>query len=226
MTSKKIVASLHSVRSLRMPMESSWRLSRGGSRGATNGSCENLRQGFCGQQRNQVRDEAVIGGGLDDHGQFHRGSFHFDGGLGVGIEGAVNDVGPMDQIGHGRGIEAEALLRDHGNEAGAGLEIGIVELAVALILLEVLGIIGGEEGALVMVEPPGNFGRAGVFEVDDGVLVAVELLFIEQRSGAMDEAGELELGIAADALAVKAGKQRGGGGSVKAFIVIEDPNSQ
>ena len=187
---------------------------------------ENLGQRFCGQQRNQVGDEAVIGRRFDDHGQLHGGRFHLDGGLGVGIKGAVDDVGPVHQIGQRRGIEAEALLRDHGDETGAGLEIRVVELAVALVLLEMLGVGGRQEGALVVVEPPGNFGRAGIFEVDDGILVAVELLFVEQRAGAVDQAGEHEVGVAANALAVEAGEQRGGGSSVKTFVVIEDPDSQ
>ena len=104
----------------------------------------------------------------------------------------------------GRGIEAEALLRDHGDEAGAGLEIRIVKLAIALVLLEVLGVGGREECTLVMVEPPGDFWRTGILEVDDSVLVAVELIFIEQRSGAVDQAGEDELGVAANAFAIKA----------------------
>ena len=33
-----------------------------------------------------------------------------------------------DEIGDRLGIEAEALLRNHGDEAGAGFEIGIVKL--------------------------------------------------------------------------------------------------
>ena len=57
-----------------------------------------------------------------------------------------------------------------------------------------------------MVEPPGDFGRAGVFEVDDGILVAVELIFVEQRPGTVDQAGEDEVGIAANAFAIEAGK--------------------
>ena len=57
-----------------------------------------------------------------------------------------------------------------------------------------------------MVEPPGNFGRTGVFEIDDGILVAVELIFVEQRPGTVDQAGEDEVGIAANALAIEAGK--------------------
>ena len=38
-----------------------------------------------------------------------------------------------------------------------------------------MGRVGGrEERALVMVEPPGQLRRVGIFEIDDGVLVAVE----------------------------------------------------
>jgi len=65
-----------------------------------------------------------------------------------------------------------------------------------------------------------------ILEVDDGVLVAVELILVEQGSGTVDQAGEFELGVAADALAVEAGEQRGGRSSVKAFVVIEDPYAQ
>jgi hypothetical protein len=78
----------------------------------------------------------------------------------------------------------------------------------------------------VVVEPPGNFGRTGILEIDDGVLVAVELILIEQSAGSVDQAGEFEIGVAANAFAIKAGKQRGRGSSVKTFVVIEDPNSQ
>jgi hypothetical protein len=42
----------------------------------------------------------------------------------------------------------------------------------------------------------------------------------------VDQAGEFEIGVAANTLAIEAGKQRGGGGSVKTFVVIEDPYSQ
>jgi hypothetical protein len=78
----------------------------------------------------------------------------------------------------------------------------------------------------MMIEPPGNFGRTGVLEVDDGVLIAIELLLVEQRPGSVDQAGEDEFGIAANAFAVETGKQRGGTSSVKTFVVIENANSQ
>jgi hypothetical protein len=187
---------------------------------------ENLSQRFCSQQRYQLGNKIVVGRRFDDHGEFHGRLFHLDGGFGIGIKSAVNDVGPVHEIGDRSGIEAEALLRDHGDEAGAGFEIGIIKLAVALILLKVLGIGRREEGALVMVEPPGNFGRAGIFEVDNGVFLAIELILVEQSAGAVDQTREFEIGIAANALAIEAGKQRGGGSSVKTLVVIEDPYSQ
>ncbi len=130
------------------------------------------------------------------------------------------------QLGDRSGIKTEALLGDGGDEAGAGLEIGIVKFAIALVLLEVGSILRGEKRALMMVEPPGNFGRAGVFEVDDGVLVAIKLFLIEQRSGTVQQAGENEGDIVPNPLPVKARKERGGRCPVKAFVVIEDPNFQ
>ena len=94
----------------------------------------------------------------------------------------------MDQFSNRAGIEAEALLGDGGYEAGAGFEIGIVKFAAALVLFEVVSILGRKECALVMIEPPGNLGRAGVFEVDNGVFVAVKICFVEKRAGAMQQA--------------------------------------
>ncbi len=80
----------------------------------------------------------MIRGRLNHHGQLHGWSFHFDGGLRIRIEGAVDDVGPMHQIRNRSGIETEALLSGQRDETRARLEIGIVKLAVALVLLEML----------------------------------------------------------------------------------------
>src|SRR3954453_3674126 len=168
----------------------------------------------------------MIGGGLDHHGQLHRRGFHLDRSFGIGIERTVDDVRPMNKIRDGCGIEPEALLRDHRNETGTRLEIGVVKLAIALVLLKVLGIRWRKKCALVVIEPPCDLGRTGVFEVDDGVLVAVELLLVEQRAGSMNQSGEFEFDVAANALAIKAGKQRGRRGSVETLIMVKDANSQ
>ena len=77
-----------------------------------------------------------------------------------------------------------------------------------------------------MVEPPGNVGRAGVFEVDDGVLVAIKLFLVEECAGAVHESGELKFGVTADAFAIEAGKDGGRRSAVETLVVIEDANSQ
>jgi hypothetical protein len=61
-----------------------------------------------------------------------------------------------------------------------------------------------EECGEVVIEPPGDFGRWGVFEVDDGVLVAGKVGLIEEGAGAVDEAAELVGGVLGDTLVVKA----------------------
>ena len=88
------------------------------------------------------------------------------------------------------------------------------------------GVGGRKESALVVIEPPGDVGRTGVLEIDDGVLVAVKLLLVEKRAGAMQQAAEDEFHIAADSLPIEAGKQGGRGCAVKTFVVIKDPDSQ
>ena len=186
---------------------------------------QNGSQGFRGEKRNQVGDE-LVRRGLDDHSQLHSGSLHLDGGLGVGIESAIDHVSPMDEVGHGSGIEAKALLRDHGNKAGAGFEVWIVKLSIALIALEVDGVRGRKKRAQVMVKPPSDFGRTGVLEIDDGVFVAVEMRFIKQSSRAMQQAGEDEGGVLANALAIETGEESGGTSAVETLVVVEDSDFQ
>ena len=112
-----------------------------------------------------------------------------------------------DQLGNGRGIEAKTLLGDRGNEVGTGLEIRIVELAVALVLFEMGSVLGCEECAQVMIEPPGDFGRTRILEVHDGVFVAIKLSLIKQCTGAVQQAGKYEACVVADALAVETRKK-------------------
>jgi len=78
----------------------------------------------------------------------------------------------------------------------------------------------------MMIKPPGNLWRSGILEVDNGVLIAVEIGFIEERARTMHQAGELEVHVRPNALAIKAGKQRGRGRPVKTFAVKKDPDFQ
>ena len=123
-------------------------------------------------------------------------------------------------------IEAEAFFRDHRDEAGAGFEIRIVEFAVALILLEVGSIGRRKKSAFVVIEPPGDFRRTGILEIDDGILVAVKLLLVEKSARAMQQAGVDEVHIAADSFPVETGEQGRRGSPVKTLVVIKDPHSQ
>ena len=74
---------------------------------------------------------AGILGGLDDERELHGRRGHFDRGLGALVLRAVDDVGPVDQLGDRRGVEAEARGSDVGQKAGAGGVLGIEELARA-----------------------------------------------------------------------------------------------
>ena len=85
----------------------------------------------------------------------------------------------MHQLSHRSRIKSKPLLRDHRQKTGAGFVVRIIELFVALVLLEVFLILLGKKGALMMVEPPGNFGRTGIFEVHNGVFIAIEVSLVE-----------------------------------------------
>ena len=126
----------------------------------------------------------------------------------------------------GAGSKPKRCLGDGSDKAGTGLEIGIVKLAVTLVLLEMARVFRRKKSALVMIEPPGDLGGAGIFEVDDGVFVAIKLLLVKQRSGAMQQSGEDERGVSANALPIEAGKQGGRASPIKALVVIENPNFQ
>ena len=80
-----------------------------------------------------------------------------------------------------------------GEEAGAGDVVGVVEAMARVAAVGdagevVLVIFRGEKGGEMVIEPPGDAGRWGIFEVDDGVFVAGEVGFVEKGAGAMDEA--------------------------------------
>src|ERR1700692_3708538 len=73
---------------------------------------KNAGERLVGKQRNHRLDEVAVGGGFDGHGQLHGRSFHLHRRLRVFVHGAVDDVGPLDQLGNWAGIEAEAVFRE------------------------------------------------------------------------------------------------------------------
>jgi hypothetical protein len=123
---------------------------------------KNAGERLGGEQRYQFLNEVRILHRLNGHGQLHCGRLHFDGGLCALIHSAIHNVGPMDKFRYWPRIETEVLLCDHRDKAGARLERRIVELVITLVLLEVGGVIGGQESALMMVKPPRDLGRTGI----------------------------------------------------------------
>src|SRR5205807_4844999 len=95
---------------------------------------------------------------------------------------------------------------------------GLVAMAI------VLRVFRRKECALMVIEPPGNFGRWRVFKINDGILVAIKILFVEQRPCAVYKSAELKVGILANAIPVEAGKQCGRSSPVKALIVKKYPD--
>src|SRR5438094_8994680 len=87
-------------------------------------------------------------------------------------------------------------------------------------------ILGGKKCALMVVKPPGNFWRTGIFEINDCILVAVKLLFIEQRPGAMQQAWKDELNMSANPLPVESREQRSRRSPMKTPVEVENANSQ
>src|SRR5580700_6942224 len=70
-----------------------------------------------------------------------------------------------------------------------------------------------------MIEPPGQPIGAGIFEIKNGVFIAIKQAFIEELSGAMHQTLVDELRLRVHTGLVYACKQRRGAGSIKALIV-------
>src|SRR5271168_5465123 len=124
------------------------------------------------------------------------------------------------------GVESEFFRGDSGQKFGAGFIGGIVKLFAGMVLAEMFGVGGRQKGALMMIEPPGEPRRAGILEIDDGVFVAIKCAVLERLRSLVGHPGIEELGCGIDALFIKTRENRGGGGSVEAFIVETNPDLQ
>src|ERR1700734_1652695 len=93
-----------------------------------------------------------------------------------------------------------------------------------MVAAKMLGILGSEKRALMVVEPPGEQRRTGVLEIHDGVFVAVENAILEWLGSFMRHPGVHKLGVRVDTFSVEAGENGGGGRSIEAFIVKTKAN--
>src|SRR5216684_1908380 len=123
-------------------------------------------------------------------------------------------------------IEPKALLGNGRNKAGAGFEIWVVKLAIARVLLEVRGIRWRQKSALMVVKPPSDLRRTGIFEIYNGIFIAIKIGFVEQRACAVKQAGVDEFNIIANAVCIESRKQGRRRGAVKTPVVIENFNFQ
>ena len=160
-------------------------------------------------------------GGFDHQRQLHGRRAQFHRRPGIGILGAIDDQRPGHQVVQVRGAKAEAVAGHACDERGAGFVARVVELPAAGIAAEMLGILGGEEGALVMVEPPGEARIAGIFEVYDGVFIAIEQAGIEHLGCLVGHSRVAELSIGVDRPGNEAAEIGSGRCAVKAMVVIQ-----
>src|SRR5579875_1381654 len=105
------------------------------------------------------------------------------------------------------------------NQLGAGAEFRVVELAAAGVLAKVLGVGFTQESALMMVKPPGKAVGAGIFEVDDHVLVADKHVFIKELACPMDQPSIGDFRRRVKFGAIQSRKKGGGSSPIKAFIM-------
>ena len=78
----------------------------------------------------------------------------------------------------------------------------------------------------MMIEPPGDFRRCRVFEIDNGVFVAREFAFIEERACTVDQPVVSVTRTGGYTFAMKPREQRGRASSIKTLVVVKDPNLQ
>ncbi len=72
-----------------------------------------------------------------------------------------------------------------------------------------------------MVEPPRHTRRRRVFEINDGILVAVEHLFVEERVGPVEQPAIGDFSAGANLRAVEARENGGGSDAVETVAVVE-----
>ena len=169
--------------------------------------------------RNQPAGQVAVRSRLHHQRQLERRVFHLHGGLRVGEQRAVHDVGPLDQLCQVVCLESEFLGSDEGNQLGAGLEARVVELLPAAVLAEVGGVFRRQKGALMVIEPPVEPRRGRVLEVHDGIFVPVKQRFIEQLRSAVRQTRVGELGFRADTRLVEPGKDSRRSRAVEAAVM-------
>jgi dCMP deaminase len=85
----------------------------------------------------------------------------------------------------------------------------------------VLGVFRREEGALMVIEPPGQPRIARILEIHDGILIAIEQAVLEQLGRLVRHPRIAELRIRVNCARDKAAEVGGGGCAVETVVVVQ-----
>jgi hypothetical protein len=91
-----------------------------------------------------------------------------------------------------------------------------------MVAPEMLGILRAQKRALVMVEPPGQTRIGRIFEIDDGIDIAVKKHILKKLGRFMGQPGEFKLRRRSVFSLVKPAKIRRRGRTVETMIVVEN----
>ena len=185
---------------------------------------DHFRERKFGQRRNNLWHQAVFRRRLDHQSQLRRGLGEGHGRFRRGILRAIDDVAPMNQLGERLHVKTKFRAGHVRQELGAGLVIRIVEFVAAAILAEILRVGGSQERALVMVKPPGHARRTRIFEIDDGIFIAVKQAVLERLPRLVSHPREMKLRVGLDALAKKTIEDRRRRRAIEASVVKAQPN--
>src|SRR5688572_28489395 len=130
---------------------------------------------------------------------------------------------PLDQLVERRVLKTELVLCDACNKLGTRFTGGIEKLSARLVRQKVLFILGREKCRLMVVKPPGKPLVGTVFEIDDGIFIAVKQLAVKCVARAMHRRRVGNVSLGAKVGAVKFCKDRGGRNAVETIAVIKYP---
>ena len=170
---------------------------------------------------NDAVHDGAVAARLDDQHQAQGRRRQLDRRAGVFVLRAVDNISPLDQFREVGGLKAILFGDRVGDELGAGFIGRVIELRRPGAGDEMLLVFGRQEGALVVIEPPGQARRRAVLEIDDSVFVAVEEFFFDELLiRFVGQPCEADLGGGADLLAEKAREHGGGRKTIKAMVMV------
>ena len=128
----------------------------------------------------------------------------------------------MHQVAERFGIKTKLSPGNVRDEFSAGLTSGIKELLARLVSAKMCFILRTEKRRLMMIEPPRQFGRRRVLEIDNGILVTVEHSFVKKIAWSMQESAIFNVRSAIDSFVVKPAEYGRRSDAVKTMAMIEN----